>query len=378
MFRLAIKMLVGDRGKYALLISGLTFSTMLMAQAMCLFSGIMSWTFSSVRNIRASVWVSDPMAEQANDNKPLRDSDLSRVRSVPGVAWAAPLYQGAQQARLKDGAIKGITLVGLDSSTLAGAPREILAGRLEDLRLPNTVIIDEFAVERFTEATGGVFGLGDVFEINDREARVVGICRAARSFTGGPYVFTQYERALGYAPPQRKMLSFILVGAAPGHTAQEVAAAITTQTGLRGWSEQEFIWSTITWYIVNTGIPINIGLLVVVGFVVGIVFSAQTFYAFVLDNLRNLAALKAMGLTARRLVPMLLLQALTVGLIGYGIGMLLTSSFGFFTLGYGRIAYLMPWQVPVITAAAVLSICVFSALLGIAKVLRTEPAIVFR
>jgi putative ABC transport system permease protein len=378
MLRLAIKMLVGDRGKYALLISGLTFSTMLMAQAMCLFCGIMSWTFSSVRNIRASVWVSDPMVEQANENKPLRDSDLSRVRSVPGVAWAAPLYQSAQQARLEGGAVKGITLVGLDSSTLAGAPGQIVAGRLEDLRLPNTVIIDEFAVERFTEATGRAFGLGDAFEINDREARVVGICRATRSFTGGPYIFTQYERALGYAPAQRKMLSFILVGAAPGHTAAGVAAAITAQTGLRGWSEHEFIWSTIGWYIANTGIPINVGLLVVVGFIVGIVFSAQTFYAFVLDNLRNLAALKAMGLTARRLVPMLLLQAVTVGLIGYGFGMLLTSSFGFFTLSHGKIAYLMPWQVPAITAAAVLSICLFSALLGIAKVARTEPAIVFR
>lgn len=378
MLRLAIKMLVGDRGKYALLISGLTFSTMLMAQAMCLFCGIMSWTVSSVRNIRASVWVSDPMAEQANDNKPLRGSDLSRVRSVPGVAWAAPLYQGAQQARLGDGAIKGITLVGLDSSTLAGAPARILAGRLEDLRLPNTVIIDEFAVERFSEATGLAFGIGDVFEINDREARVVGICRAERSFTGGPYIFTQYERALDYAPSQRKMLSFILVGPAPGHTAAGVAAAITAQTGLRGWSEDEFIWSTIGWYIANTGIPINIGLLVVVGFVVGIVFSAQTFYAFVLDNLRNFAALKAMGLTARFLVPMLLLQAITVGSIGYGFGMLLTSGFGFFALGHGRIAYLMPWQVPVSAGAAVLSICVFSALLGISKVVRTEPAVVFR
>lgn len=378
MFRLAIKMLVGDRGKYALLISGLTFSTLLMAQAMCLFCGIMSWTFASVRNIRAAVWVSDPMAEQVNDNKPLRDSDLSRVRSVPGVAWAAPLYQSAQQARLQGGGIKGITLIGLDSSTLAGAPGEIIAGRLDDLRLPNTVIIDEFAVERFTDATGRTLGIGDVFEINDREARVVGICRSTRSFTGGPYIFTQYERALDYAPAQRKMLSFILVGVAPGHTDAEVAAAVTAHTGLRGWSENEFIWSTINWYVANTGIPINIGLLVVVGFVVGIVFSAQTFYAFVLDNLRNLAALKAMGLTARRLVPMLFLQAITVGLIGYGLGMLLTSSFGYFTLSYGRIAYLMPWQVPAITAAAVLSICVFSALLGIAKVVRTEPAIVFR
>ena len=148
MNRLALRMLFGDHAKYLMLISGITFATILMAQGAALFCGLMSWTFAPLRNIRAPVWVADPLVEQVNDNKPLRDTDVNRVRSVDGVAWAVPVYQGNAQARLLNGSSKLVTLVGLDATTLIGAPAEMIDGRLEDLRLPNTVIVDEYGVER--------------------------------------------------------------------------------------------------------------------------------------------------------------------------------------------------------------------------------------
>ena len=178
MFRLALKMLFGDHAKYLMLISGITFSTLLMAQGAALFSGIMSWTFATLRNSRAEIWVADPKVEQVNDTKPLRDTDVNRVRSVGSVAWAAPLYSGTIQARLLDGSFKLIQLMGVDGTTFVGAPQNMLKGRLEDLRLPNTVIIDELAVERLSEGRPRPIDVGDTFEINDREARVVGICRS--------------------------------------------------------------------------------------------------------------------------------------------------------------------------------------------------------
>jgi predicted lysophospholipase L1 biosynthesis ABC-type transport system permease subunit len=59
---------------------------------------------------------------------------------------------------------------------------------------------------------------------------------------------------------------------------------------------------------------------VLIGFVVGLAISCQTFWSFVLENLRNLGAMKAMGASDRRLSRMVALQTLTVGLIGYGCG----------------------------------------------------------
>ena len=378
MYRLALRMLFGDHAKYLMMISGIMFATILITQGGALFCGVMSWTSSTLRNVRAEIWVADPMVEQVGDGKPMRDTDVSRVRSVDGVAWASPLYQGLLQAKLFDGASKLVTLIGIDATTLAGAPTHLVAGSLEDLRLPNAVIIDEYGTERLGESYGRRLRIGDVFELNDREARVVGICKAQRSFTGGPYLYTTYERAVQYAPAQRKMLSFVIAAPEPGVPVDEVLRRIRAQTGLRAFSENEFLWSTIWWYVNNTGIPVNIGTIVLLGFIVGVAISGQTFYSFVLENMRNLGALKAMGASTPKLCAMLVLQSIAVGLIGYGVGLGVVALMGNMLLRLGKVPFLLLWQVPVATLAAVLFICVLSALLGIFRVMRIEAAIVFR
>jgi putative ABC transport system permease protein len=378
MIRIALKMLFGDRSKYVMLISGITFATLLMAQGMSLFCGLMSWTYSTIRNVRVPVWVADPKVEQCNDNKPMRDTDTTRVRSVDGVAWAVPLYQGLSMARMADGTSKLITLIGLDNNTLIGAPTQIIEGRLDDLRMPNTVILDDFGVERLSVGRERPVTVGDVFEINDREARIVAICRSYRSFTGGPYVFTTYDRAVQYAPGQRKMLSFILAAPQPGISDSELARRIASGTGLAAFTHREFMWSTIMWYIRNTGIPINVGTIVIIGFIIGAAISGQTFYSFVLENTRHFAALRAMGASSGELCAMLLSQALLVGFIGYGTGLGLVAFLGNNLLRLGKVPFLMLWQITAIVGVAVLVIVAMSALIGIARIARLEPAIVFR
>ena len=110
----------------------------------------------------------------------------------------------------------------------------------------------------------------------------------------------------------------------------------------------------------------------------GIAVSAQTFYSFVLENLRNLGALKAMGASNGLLARLLLLQAFTVGVIGYGIGVGLTAVFGFAVLPIGQPPFILDYASLTLTGAAVVFICLFAALLGILKVSRLEAAIVFR
>ncbi len=379
MNRLAIKMLLGDHSKYLMLISGITFATLLMANSASLFCGIMSWTYATVQNARAPIWVSDRMVEQVNETKPLRDTDVHLVRSVDGVDWAVPFYQGLTQARLLDGSFQLVTLIGIDPTTMIGAPETLVAGNLEDLRLPDTVIIDEFGVERLSEKNKRPIVIGDVFEMNDRTARIVGICKSARSFTGGPYVFTTYDRAIrDYNPAQRRLLSYVLAAPQAGVSAKVVAERIRETVGLRAYTENEFEWSTMEWYFRNTGIPINVGTLVAIGFFVGTVISGQTFYSFVIENSRNLGALKAMGTSNFKLFQMLILQSFSVGLIGFGIGIGIVSLNGNFAMRTGKIPFLMVWQVPASVLAAVLFISVMASILGMLKIGRIDPANVFR
>ena len=385
MIGLALKMLFGDTAKYLMLVAGLFFATFLIVQQASVFCGLMMWTTSTLKNVGAPIFVVEERVEQINEINPLRDTDVSRVRSVSSVRWAMPLYSGIQRVRLQSGSFKTVQLIGIDAASLAGGPVRMVRGNLEDLRLPNTVVIDELAVTRLSEDKKNPIQVGDRFEINDIEARVVGICKAMRSFTGGPYLWTTYERALQYTPASRKMLSAVIAAPLDGVSPDAAAEEITRKTGLRayvnrgfGEAGNDFNTSTVWWYVKNTGIPISFGTTVVIGFIVGIAIACQTFYAFVLDNLKHLGALKAMGMTNFRLSLMLIIQSATVGLIGFGIGLLATSAFAYAAIQNQQPPFVMPWQIPVVAFGVIQLICMVAALLGIVRLSLYEPAMVFR
>jgi len=388
MIGLALKMLFGDTAKYLMLVAGLFFATFLIVQQASVFCGLMRWTTSTLKNVAAPIFVVEERVEQINETNPLRDTDVARVRSVGAVRWAMPLYSGLQRARMANGSFKTIQLIGIDAASLAGAPGRMIEGNLDDLRLPNTVVIDELATRRLSpnpDDPEAAVKLGDLFEINDKEARVVGICAAMRSFTGGPYIWTTYERALEYTPASRKMLSAVIAAPIDGLSPDQAAVEIEKTTGLRAYvnrdfgdNPKDFNTSTVWWYVRNTGIPISFGTTVVIGFIVGMAIACQTFYAFVLDNLKHLGALKAMGMSNFRLSMMLVIQAVTVGFIGFGLGLLATAAFASGAMRTGEPPFFMPWVIPVAALLVVQVICMIAALLGIIRLSLYEPAMVFR
>jgi putative ABC transport system permease protein len=372
----ALKMLFGDRAKYLMLLCGLTFSVMLIVQQGSIFWGLMMWSQSSVTNINVPIWVTDPGIGQVDEVKPIADTAVDRVRSVSGVEWAVRLYKGVLRARLSNGDYHQITLTGLDAPTLIGRPTDVLEGRFEDILQPDAVVLDQWAVERMGGPT--VITIGTVFELNDKLARVVAIAKTQKNFTNIPVVYTTYERAMRYVPRERRTLSYVLAKAKEGVPEAELTSRIQEQTGLGAFTAQDFGWKTISWVLKNTGIGINFGTTIVLGFIVGMAIAGQTFYLFTVENLKQFGALKAMGASTFTLARMILLQAFTVGFIGYGIGIGLATGFGLLSANSGGLPFVETWQLLLIVLIALLGICACSALISIVKLARLEPAIVFR
>ena len=120
---IALKMLTANRARYYLILFGVSFATLLMTQQASAFLGILSNTVSQISDIRgADIWVMDRSVEFIGDTKPLRETDLYRVRGVCGVAWAVRLSIDTTQAQLSPGHYKLFSVVGLDDQTLVGRP----------------------------------------------------------------------------------------------------------------------------------------------------------------------------------------------------------------------------------------------------------------
>lgn len=380
---IALKMLTGDRGKYLGIVMGLTFASLIMTQQPAIFIGIMMRTFSFITDVGLpDIWVMDPKVQFIDDVKPLQDMELYRVRGIEGVEWAMPLYKGLIKARLTNGNFQTCNLIGLDDATLIGGPPEMLEGRLEDLRRADAVIVDrDGAVEKLgmpgPDGQPIPLKVGDTLELNDRRAIVVGIARNTRTFQSQPVIYTTYSRAMLYAPRERKLLSFVLVKAKPGTDLMALKTRIQDTTGLAAYTQAEFKRLTYTYFMKNTGIPINFGMSVLLGFIVGAAIAGQTFYSFTMENLRQFGVLKAMGASNGTLLRMILLQAALVGVIGYGLGVGLTSLFGW-SMRNTILAFKFPWQLLLFSGLGVTLICIFAALVSIRKVIALEPAVVFK
>jgi putative ABC transport system permease protein len=375
----ALRILLGDRAKYFGLIFGIAFSTMLMSNQISIFAGLMLRTAGQILDAReADVWVMDPRVEYVDEIEPMTDMQLGRVRGVDGVDWAVPFFKGLTVAHTRDGMLQQIILLGVDDATLTGVAPRLVLGSVEDLKQPDAMIIDRAGFQFMWP--GEPPGLGKVIELNDHRAVIVGISDASAPFTTYPVVYTKYSNARNYVGRTRKQMSLVLVHARLGVDTHQLAQRITAETGLKALTWREFTWATIGYYLKRTGIPVNFGITVALGFIVGAAVVGQTFYIFVLENLRQFGALKAMGVANLTILRMVLLQAMVVAGTGYAIGIGLCAGFFEITsrVSINLRGFELPWQVAAGTACTVLVIIVIASFASLRKVMVVDPAIVFR
>jgi putative ABC transport system permease protein len=302
---------------------------------------------------------------------------------MEGIEWAVGMYKGSMRARLANGTFQSCVVIGLDDETLIGGPPKMLRGKIANLRQSDGVIVDNIGAEDklakvLPNGQRVALQVGDELELDDNRAVVVGICEVTKTFQANPVIYTTYSRATTFAPQERELLSFVIAKSKPGEDLPALCQRIDQVTGLKAYTPDKFKELTFMYYLRYTGMPINFLTSVALGFIVGITIAGQTFYNFTLDNLRYFGTLKAMGTTNRTLLRMILLQALMVGAIGYGLGVGAASAWGTLLSGRTQIAFRLPWQLLLISAAAVLFICLTSAAFSIRKVMKLEPAVVFR
>jgi len=221
--------------------------------------------------------------------------------------------------------------------------------------------------------------LGRTLELNDHKVTIVGISDPPAPFLSFPVMHTRYSEAVNFVGRERTQLSYVLVKAQPGVDAIELCRRIEGQTGLRARTSEQFQWDCIRYYLKNTGIPVNFGITITIAVIVGVVVAGQTFYLFTVENLKQFGALKAIGVTNWWLVGMILVQALTVGLIGFSLGTGMAAEFfNFFSKQIATRGIILMWQNVVLTGTCIALVMILASILSLRRVLVLEPAMVFR
>ena len=374
MLRIAIDMLVGDRAKYLALVIGLSFGALLLTQQSSIFFGLLKRSTGQLQNIgQPDLWVADEETYYIGNVRPMDRDVLNRVRSTPGVEWAEPIFIARATAGLPDGTFKQISLIGLERSTLVGRPPMILEGDLDNLRLPDAVMVQDSARPDL-----GNPEIGDTLILNDRRAIVTGFCRVQSGLQSDAILYTTMENALSYVPTGRRTLSFVLVGVRDGTPIETVASRISDIRTIRAFTPAQFRAVSVEYIIRNTGIGVNFGITVLLGFIIGLVVSAAIFYQFVSDNDRHFATFKAMGATNGVLTKIIISQAVFAGLVGYSIGVGVAGALSYLGRRPGaNLDIFFPWQLLLAAFIAMMVVVSLASLLSLRKVFRLQPASVF-
>ncbi len=383
MLLFALKMMIGDRAKFFGIIIGLTFASFIITQQAGIFTGLMMRTYGFLTDTsQPDIWVMDKRVQFIDDIKPFKFMKLYQVRSIEGTQWAVPLFKGLLKAKLPTGNFQICNVIGIDDATLIGGPPRMVEGIIQNLREPDGVIVNQVGAQDklYTLTSSGdkiPMRKGEVFEINDLRAKVVGLCRVTRTFQSQPVVYTTFERALHFSPKERNLLSFVLVKAKPGVNPKKLARRIEAVSDMAAYTTKEFRNLTLNYYMTQTGIPINFGVAVALGFVIGIAIAGQTFYTFVHDNLRFFATYKAMGATNKLLTQMVFVQALMTATLGWTFGVGLTTLFGLIS-GGTELSFTLPWWLLLGSGLSIYMITFLAAYVSLRKIINVEPSIVFQ
>ena len=372
--RIAYKLLVNDKGKFAALLMGLTFSVFLMIQMTSMFAGMMKKASATVMNTGSKVWVMDRAVTNVSSSIPMPDYLLDAVRSIEGVKFAVPLYSGAGLVRLADGTYQPVTVLGLDDTSLFGRPA-LIEGHIADIYAENGFVVVKD--EEYSKLESPK--IGTTFELNDNRGVIVGIAKVpASGLFGIPTLYTTFNRAIQYIPSMRFTISFILVEPQSPEAVPGIQKAVS-KLGYDTVTEQGFIDRITNWYVMHTGMGTNLLLMTAISFIVGLSISGQTFYTFVLENMEKFGALKAIGAKGYELVAMIFFQAALTGLAGYGLGIGLCA--GLIALAKLRVpdyASIVTFGNLGLALGMVLVISAFSGYIAVRKVLRIDPYDVFR
>jgi putative ABC transport system permease protein len=376
MWNLARKLLLHDRLRFAVAIAGVSVSVMLVLVQVGLYYGFMDTASSIIDASKADLWVGKKSNESFEFATPFDERAYYRVSSVPGVAHAERMLMSFAQFKLADGGDLGVQVVGIETAPGYApllAPWNVVAGDSRRLAEPGGIALDrtEYAKLRIDR-------VGHVTEISGVRAEVVAMTSGIRSFTTSPIIFTDLRTARSYLPQLgEEPVTYVLVRVERGADIAAVQARINALPQLAAYTTHQMSQRTRMYWSSRTGVGAGFFTTAVLGIIVGFVVVGQILYSGTLQYIREYGTLKAMGAKNSAVVKVILSQAMISATLGFAVGAPLAMAMRVAMKGANLTVALFP-ALYAATAAITAVMCAFAALLSIVKVLRLDPASVFK
>jgi putative ABC transport system permease protein len=371
---LARKILLHDKTRFAITVSGVAFAVTLVFVQVGLFEGLLENASLAIEQTDADLWVTARNTPNVDFSNAFSETLVQRVRSVPGVARADNLIVWFSRVSLPSGANENAVVYALEDFPRWGLPWDIVVGDPRDLRRGKYVLLDESARKRF-----GAFEVGDYREFNGQRLKIIGRTRGAKSFTTNPIAFVDYRVAQAFDPSQlHNRTTYVLIKLAPGADPAAVKAEVRRRlpyNDVRG--RDEWGLRSRSYWTDSTGLGLNMIMTVFLGCLVGVVVVAQTLYTSTMEHIKEFATVKAIGGTNGEIYRIIAKQAAIAGLVGFVMGTAMAYGLRPIMAGIDLKLILAPELIGLVLVGT-LAFCLGASALSFRQVARLDPALVFR
>jgi putative ABC transport system permease protein len=373
MVGVAARMLIDEPRKSVGTLIGVVVSVFLMMQQMSLLTGIQARVTSFADRNDVDVWVASAATESIDATGSLPERCVSQAAGTRGVAWAAPVVQGRGDVTRVDGVMEQVRVFGVEPPRYAGLPRILASGSSAAmLRAPSRIFLNWQDRDSF-----GFPEPGDRIEISGRVAIVAGFLEGMNPHSPYYYMFANIDDVRAWVAFPRERVTFVAVGVAPGERAEVVRDRLQRRMPeVMVFTKQQLHEMELRYFEKRSPVGVVFGMGTLVAALIGAGIVGVTLYASVMDRLREFGTLKAIGASREDLLRLLGAQAVLYSVVGYPLGL----------LAFGLVRHIsgpsvsMPAPVWLLSsvAAATLLVCSAASAVAIRRVLRLEPAIVFR
>jgi putative ABC transport system permease protein len=374
MRRIAWKSMLHDKVRLAGALAGVTFASMLIVLQGGVYSGFKVTSSGLVNRIGGDIWVMMRGAPALDFAETLSPGTRSLVLKHPCVESAWGVAMGYTRAQLPSGGVITIGLIGVEPRRDGQAlPWSMAEGLPSDIQTAPRVTIDR---SDFGKLEINQPPLASSLTMGGRRVRIAGVTDGIRSFTLVPYVFASLQTARRLLKLAPGAASFWVLDLASESCTEDVIRTIETRHGLRAFRSNELATLTEDYWINESGAGAVLVFCAVLGLLVGAVIVAQTLFTVVSEHVRELGTLKALGASSGEVIQFVLWQAALLGGVGGIAGALTASAIG--AAAADALTIELSPEVYLRSAATIAGMCVVASIGSVRKVLRLEPAEVFK
>jgi putative ABC transport system permease protein len=342
MWKMAIQFLRFDKAKTAGALAGIMICVYLIGQQLGIFGFVMTSIASLLRDNMNYIWVVHENSLGANELQAMDVRVEQNVQSMPGVKATHPIVVAGAPALFASGSKVSVQLLGAEEPYYTGLPIRYAKDNFQALQTEEGIYVDYYD-RKFL----GNPNIGDIIEINKKQAKIVGYTEGARGFALA-FGFTTLSRARYYANLPAYQISALLVEVEESAQENFVYAVNQYIPDTWAYSASDFKSMTIMRILKNTGIGFSFLALIIFAVASGLVIVGLTLYSAANDRIKDYGTLKAMGATSGYLRRLVFAQAFLLALIGFVLAYCLLNGFRLLMKNTGTIIHIDLWLVGIL------------------------------